>query len=118
MNVQEAVITFSQSDKIKSGIIWVSQAVELLPNLPETETHGAERMIKLFINMIHNEVNLAHKLGKEDEWKKVEKHFDTALVMINSGVAYESAFHLTQALSQTTSISHRAMTVLKDENLI
>ena len=38
--------------------------------------------------------------------------------MIDSGVAPEAVIHLTQALSQVTSIGHRSMTVLKEEGLL
>jgi len=37
MNTREAIMAFSQSEKVKSGIIWVSQALELLRGLPTPE---------------------------------------------------------------------------------
>jgi len=51
-------------------------------------------------------------------WDEVLRHIDKALVMINSGVAAEAVVHLTQALSQVTSIGHRSMTILKGEGLL
>jgi hypothetical protein len=46
---------------------------------------------------------------------KVEKNIDTAMVMISSGVAHEAGYHLTQALTQVTTIGQRSMTILKDK---
>jgi hypothetical protein len=41
-----------------------------------------------------------------------------AMVMIDSQVLHESAFHLTQALSQVTGIGQRSMSVLKQHGLL
>jgi NAD-dependent oxidoreductase involved in siderophore biosynthesis len=118
MKVQEAVMAFSQSDKIKSGLIWVSQALELLAGLSITEQQGAERIIKSIIAMISHEVHLGRKLANDVSWDEVEKHIDMALVMINSNMVQESGFHLTRSLSQVTGIAHRSMSVLKDEGVL
>jgi hypothetical protein len=37
------------------------------------------------------------------------------MVMISSGVAHEAGYHLTQALTQVTTIGQRSMTILKDK---
>jgi hypothetical protein len=118
MNTQEAIISFSQSEKIKSGIIWVTQAINLLAGLSGTEQQGAEKMIKAFTNMLSQEVQVARNLTKEDLWDEVEKHLAMALVMINSQMVEESGFHLTQALTQVTSIAQRSMSLLKDSGLL
>jgi len=118
MNIQEAVMAFSQSDKIKSGIIWVSHALELIGGISITEQRGAERVIETIIAMITHEINLARKLSRDASWDEVEKHIDLAMVMINSKMAQESVFHLTRALSQVTGIAHRSMSVLKDKGIL
>ena len=118
MNVQEAVMAFSQSDKIKSGIIWVTQTLELLPGLTIAEQQGAERIIKTLIDMIIHEVHLARRLVKGSWWDDIEKNIDMAVVMVNSKMVRESGFHLTQALTQATGVAQRAMTVLKDEGIL
>jgi hypothetical protein len=38
--------------------------------------------------------------------------------MINSNVAHEAGYHLTQALTQVTTIGQRSMSVLKNQKLI
>jgi len=118
MKVQKAVMAFSQSDKIKSGLIWVSQALELFAGLSIAEQQGAERIIKLIISMITHEVHLARKLADDVSWDEVEKHIDMAMVMINSNMVQESGFHLTRSLSQVTSIAQRSMSVLKEEGIL
>ena len=118
MNVQSAIIAFSQSEKIKAGIIWISQTLELFIGLPRTDQQGAERVIRAIVGMIAHEIHIARKLAKDASWDDVEKHMDMAMVMIESQMVHESGFHLTRALSQVTSVGQRSLTVLKEEGLL
>ncbi len=115
MTVREAIMAFSQSEKIKSGLIWVSQLLELGQGLSGLEKLGGEKMIEAIISMVVQEVRLAKTVAKDPAWEDVEKGIDQAIVMIDSGVASESVLHLTQALSQVTGIGHRSMSYLKDQ---
>lgn len=118
MNLKAAIIAFSQSEKIKAGIIWLSQTLELLTGLSGIEQQGAEKTIKAIIGMVMHEVSIARNLTKDATWDEVIKYIDTARVMINSQVAHEAGFHLTKALTQVTSMGHRSLSVLKDEGLL
>jgi hypothetical protein len=118
MEVKDTIIAFSQSEKIKSGLIWVSQALQMLNGLQEPEKRGAEKTAKAIIGMIGHEIQLGKNVTGDVSWDEVLRHIDKALVMINSGVAAEAVVHLTQALSQVTSIGHRSMTFLKGEGLL
>ena len=118
MTKQEAVIAFSQSEKIKAGIIWITQALEFLAGLPQKNKKGAERMARILMGLMLRDVHLSKRLTPQDEWVEVEKHIDMALVMLDSGVAQESGYHLTRALSSVTDIGQRSMTILKNEGLL
>lgn len=118
MKIEQAIFAFALSEKVKSGLIWASQIIELYKGLPETDRQGADKIIKLIVNMIANEIHLARKLTKDPTWYDVEKHIDMAIVMINSMVVNESVLHMTRALSHVTSIGQRSMTVLTEAGLI
>ncbi|MBW1815719.1 MAG: hypothetical protein JRJ60_01010 [Deltaproteobacteria bacterium] len=118
MKVDQAIMGLSQSEKIKAGLIWVSQALELGRGLHPSESRGAEQVIKALVGMIGHEVRLARNIAPDDAWETVEKRLEQAEVMINSGVGPESVIHLTRAVSQTTGIGRRAMTLLKDKGLL
>ena len=117
MTVQQAIVAFSQSEKAKAGIIWVSQMVEMALGLPDEEKRGSEKLIKAVLSMIVQEIRLALKTTNDPAWKDAEKHVDMAFVMANSGVLHESTFHLTRALSQVTTIGQRSLSRLRDEGL-
>jgi len=118
MHVNQAIIAFSQSEKLKSGIIWASQIIEMYIALSESEKPGAEIVLKTLINMIAAEIHVAKKAAPHDVWPAVEKDINTALVMLNSGVAHEAGYHLTQALTKVTTIGQQSMTLLTDEGLL
>lgn len=118
MTAKDAVIAYCQAEKIKSGIIWVSHAIEMLKGFHPQDLQGAEMIIKTIVNLVVHEVHLAKTLLRDNVWEDVAKKMDVAIVMINSGVTYESSHHLTQALSQVTSVCQRAMTELRAEDLI
>lgn len=118
MEVQETIIAFSQSEKIKSGLIWVSQALQVLNGLKEPEKRGAETTAKAIIGMLVHEIQLGKNMTGDLTWDEVLRHIDKAMVMLNSGLASEAVVHLTQALSQVTSIGHRTMTFLNEKGLL
>ena len=118
MNVQEAIMAFAQSEKIKSGFIWISQALELLEGLGGAERQGGEKTIKAIVDMVAHEVQLAKNVTGDVSWGDVDRHIDQAVVMINSGVASESVVHFTKALSQVTSVGYRSMSFLKEQGLL
>jgi hypothetical protein len=118
MQTAAAITTFSQSEKIKGGLIWASQAVEIYKALPEADKPGAEKIVKAMVDMIGSEILICKKSAPHELWLDVEKCLDTAMVMINSGVAHEAGYHLTQALTQVTTIGQRSMSVLKEQGLL
>ncbi len=109
---------FSQSEKIKAGLIWASQILQVLEGLPEAEKRGGAKTAGALVGMIHNEIQLVQNLSGDTAWGEIRSHVDRARVMIDSGVPAEAIMHLTQALSKTTSMAGSCMTCLKDEGLI
>ena len=118
MEINEAITTFSQSEKIKAGLIWASQAVELYNALPETDRAGAAKIISAMVDMIGSEIHICRKTAPNELWTEVEKNIDTAMVMINSNIVHEASYHLTQALTKTTTIGQRSMSILTNKKLL
>ena len=118
MQTKEAIKAFSQSEKLKTGIIWANQIIEGYVALPESEKSGAERMLKILISMIANEVHIAKNAAPHPIWLEAEKDLHTAQVMLNSGVAQESSYHLTQALSKVTTVGQQSMSLLIEKGLL
>ena len=61
MKIDEAITTFSQSEKIKAGLIWATQAIEIYKALPEADKPGAEKILKAIVDMIGSEILICKK---------------------------------------------------------
>jgi len=118
MQTDQAIKAFSQSEKLKSGLIWTTQIAETSVALPETEKPGAERILKILIGMIASEIHIAKNAAPHKIWLEAEKDVNTALVMLNSGAAHDSGYHLTQALSKVTTIGQQSMSLLVEKGLL
>ena len=118
MNISSAIMAFSQGEKIKSSVICITQSIELLGGLFGAEREGAEKVVKMNVEMTAMEIHLSQKITGDESWVDILKHVDMALVMIDSGVPQEASFHLTRALSHVTGIGQRSMTFLKEKDLL
>ena len=118
MQTDQAIKAFSQSEKLKSGLIWATQIAEVYVALPEPEKPGAERVLKTLIGMIASEIHIAKNAAPHEIWLEAEKDVNTAVVMLNSGVAHDTSHHLTQALSKVTTIGQQSMGFLVEKGLL
>ncbi|MCF8061798.1 MAG: hypothetical protein K9M82_04710 [Deltaproteobacteria bacterium] len=118
MDVKSAISTLSQGEKIKAGLIWASQSIELLQGLGAVERAGGIHVVKGLCAMIGHEVALVRTVTGDPAWDDVLPQLDRALVMIESGVPREATGHLSGALSRTTSILQRRMSFLTREGML
>ena len=118
MKPSEAIMAFSQSEKIKAGLIMIAGSLELLGHLQEEEKRGASRVIGMDLSMLDHEVDLAKVVTRHEEWDEVERYLNKALVMLDSGIGEEAMIHLSRALSKVTNIGQQAMSFLKEKELL
>ena len=118
MEADKAIMAFSQSEKAKAGIIWVSQSLNMLEGLNQGEKAGGEKIAVALLNMIVHEVNLARNISGDESWEGIAPDIDNAILMINSGVSQEANTHLSRALSKVTNIGQQSMLALKEKKLL
>jgi hypothetical protein len=118
MNTSDSIKAFSQSEKLKAGLIWASQIAEACAALAESDKAGAEKILKILVGMIASEIHVAQKAAPNDLWSEAEKDVHTAQVMLNSGAGHDVAYHLTQALSKITTVGQQSMSRLVEEKLL
>jgi hypothetical protein len=118
MNTREAIMGFSQGEKVKAGLIWASQIIQLIDGLPDGEKRASAKMAGVLVGMINKEIMLARNTAADPAWDEMEKDVERARVMIDSGVPFEAVAHLTRALSRSTDVAGRAMARLKHEELL
>ena len=118
MDARQAIISFSQSEKVKSGLIWGSQCVHLIQNMPEQDKKGAVSVLQAFVAMMANEAQLARQASGDPVWQAVDKCLNNARIMIDSGVVDEAEYHFTQGLTQVNRIGQQSMSYLLEEGLL
>jgi hypothetical protein len=118
MKTNEAVMAFSQSEKIKAGLIWVSQILEFTAGLPGDQKGGADKSALILLRMVAQETALAKTLAGHEDWSASESYMDKALVMMESGVGEEAMLQIARALSKVTNVGQQAMSQLKESGLL
>ena len=116
-DVKTAISAYAQSEKVKSGLIWISQVSEQVAAIDGPGRQQGLLLLKTLARMVAGESDLAGRITGDKGWYAIGKKINMALVMIDSGVPQETAFHLTQALTQVTHIGGRAAAVLREKGL-
>ena len=117
VHVKQAIAAYAQSEKVKSGLIWISQIAEQVAVIEGPGRQPAMGLLKTLAHMIVDEADLAARVTRDKSWHEIREKIHMALVMINSGVPQETGFHLTQAISQVTRIGGQAAMLLKERGL-
>jgi hypothetical protein len=115
--VKRAISAYAQSEKVKSGLIWICQVADQVAAMQDPGRQQGSMLLKTLTQMVMDESDLAGRITGDRRWHEIGKIIRMALVMINSGVPQETAFHLTQALTRVTSIGGQAAAVLKANRL-
>ncbi len=116
-DVKRAISAYAQSEKVKCGLIWICQVAEQVSALEGPGRQQGLILLKTLAHMVADESDLAGRITGDRRWHEIGKKIAMALVMINSGVPQETAFHLTQALTRVTRIGGQAASVLKENGL-
>lgn len=115
--LRQAVVTYAQSEKVKSGLIWVCQVSEQVAALDDAARQHGVRLLRTLAHLVGDEAILAGRVTGDRRWSEISQKINMALVMIQSGVPQETSFHLTQALTQVTRIGGQAAALLKEKGL-
>jgi hypothetical protein len=117
IEVKQAISAYAQSEKVKSGLIWICHVSDLVAAMDGPGRSQGLDLLKMLAHMVADESDLAGRITGDRCWYGIGKKINLALVMINSGVPQETSFHLTQALTQVTRMGGKAASVLREKGL-
>ena len=115
--IRQAVIAYAQSEKVKSGLIWVSQVAEQVAAMDDSTRQHGVRLLRTLAHLVGDEALLAGRITGDRHWLEINQKINMALVMIQSGVPQETSFHLTQALTLVTRLGGQAAALLKEKEM-
>jgi len=116
-DVKKAIWAYTQSEKVKSGLIWICQVADQVAAMDDPGRRQAVMLLQTLVRMVADESVLAARLSGDGSWHEIGRKINMALVMINSGVPQETSFHLTRALTRVTRIGGQAAEVLRQKGL-
>ena len=67
---------FSQSEKVKAGLQWLTHCLEVFSHWTEADRRGAQKIIKLMIDLVAGEIELAERLSGDANWKDAARHMN------------------------------------------
>jgi len=111
--VKRAVAAYAQSEKVKSGLIWICQIAEQAAAVEGPGRQQAVQILETLARLVADESQLAEKVTGDRRWHEIGEKINMALVMIRSGVPQETGFHLTRAISRVTRIGGQAASILR-----
>lgn len=117
IDVKQAVSAYAQSEKVKSGLIWISQVADQVAAMDGPGRRQGLMLLKTLAHLVADEADLAGRITGDKDWCEVGKKINMALVMIDSGVPQETVFHLTRALTRVTRLGGQAASVLEQNGL-
>jgi hypothetical protein len=109
MPLEPDILAYVQCEKVKAGLIWLSQGMLQFENQPPARPAAAEKLALSILAMIRDEVQLGWRLTGEARWQKADGHLQQAATMIRSGVAHDAPWHFTLALRQITALGQAAL---------
>ena len=118
MDVKQATAAYAQSEKVKSGLIWICHISDQVAATQGAAKRHGVTLVRTLARLVAGEADLAGKITGDQRWNEIGKMINMALVMIDSGVPQETTFHLTKALTQVTRIGGQAAEILKDNSLL
>ena len=116
-SVTSAVAAYAQSEKVKSGLIWICQIAEQVAAIEGPGRQQGVQLLETLARLVADESELAGRVTGDLRWYEIGKKINMALVMIRSGVPQETGFHLTRAISRVTRIGGQAASTLRDNGL-
>ena len=117
LDAGQAVSVYVQSEKVKAGLIWVSQVADQVAAMANPGRQQGMAVLKTLARMVADEAALAARISGDANWHEIVRMIEKALVMIHSGVPQETGYHLTQALSRVTRIGGQAAAILERQGL-
>jgi hypothetical protein len=116
-DLKKAVSAYAQSEKVKSGLIWICQIADQVAAMNDPGRRRAVPLLRTLVLMVADEAVLAARHTGDIRWHDIARTIKMALVMIDSGVPQETSFHLTRALTRVTRIGGQAAEVLRQNRL-
>jgi hypothetical protein len=121
MEIKEAkksILAFMYAERLKSALIITGQLLDGLGDLKEGERPGGQKIFSFFIKGVTGEMRLAASVMKNSDWHGLIGQLNLMEGYARLRQMEAARQELSHTLSRVTTLSRRAMTYLKEADLL
>ncbi|MDI6691343.1 MAG: hypothetical protein QME50_05690 [Candidatus Bathyarchaeota archaeon] len=118
LEIKKAIIVFHYAENIKSNLILTANLLEVLNNMKNEETAGAEKLLLAYLNALIQEVNIAANASGVEGFQNVNAKLNEIINHIKEHNYANLITLVSEAISITTTNGNQAAKTLKEKNLI
>ena len=115
---RENILGFMYAERLKSTLMITGQLLDALMDLKEGERAGGLKMFSFFIKGVSSEARIAANVMENLDWDGLGGQLNLIEGYARLGQMGAARQELSQALSRVTTLGGRAMTSLKEANLL
>jgi hypothetical protein len=112
------ILAFMYSERLKSTLIITSQLLDALGSLKEGERPGGVKIFSLFLQGVTREMRLAANVMQDVNWDGLRRQLNLMEGYARLGQMEAAREELSHTLSRVTTLSGRAMTYLREADLL
>jgi len=116
--VKTNILGFMYAERLKSALIIAGQMLDVLPDLNEGERTGGLKMFNSFVRGVGNEIRLAANVMGGADWDGLSGQLNLMEGYARLGQLEAARQELSQTLSRVTTLGGRAMTSLRNADLL
>jgi hypothetical protein len=118
MDPKDAVQRFQYGEHIKTVLITASQLEMSLPNYPETDRAGGQKMLIALLEGVRGDAQIAFRRTEEIMFQNCANQLSAAISQIESKEYESAAVTIGGAVSSATTAAQKAWEYLAEHGLI
>jgi hypothetical protein len=116
--IKSSILGFMYAERLKSALIVAGQLLDVLADLNEGERLGGLKMFNAFVRGVGNEMRLAANVMGGSDWDGLSAQLNLMEGYARLGQLEAARQELSQTLSRVTTLGGRAMTSLRNADLL
>jgi len=117
-DIREAVLCYQYSERIKSELIIAGKILQVLNELKNDQLFGAEKVMSAFLDALTAEIEIAYNVTRLRSFRETSLEITEVQGSIGLHEYSKANSILSEALSLTTTYSHKATELLIEKGCL
>jgi len=115
---RENILDFMYAERLKSSLMITGQLLDVIVDLKEGERAGGLKMFSFFVKGVSSEARIAANVMEDLDWDGLSGQLNLIEGYARLGQMEAARQELSHTLSRVTTLGGRAMTYLKEADLL